>query len=72
MWAGGIPHMRKVEVHVLLHVFILTPAYSHGSLRQEIRLTRWLRAHAWISLAQPIIPVAIGNPQMFHSRNVLL
>ena len=31
---GGIPHMRKVEVRVLLHVFVLTPAYSHGSLRR--------------------------------------
>ena len=51
-----------VASHDGLHgIRSVVPAAAH----LRIRLTFWLRAHAWISLAQPIIRVAIrsGNRQ---------
>ena len=45
--------MHKVEVRVVLHVFVLTPAYSHGSLR---RYRSTMALYKYFAPAKPSLP----------------
>ena len=75
VWAYSHGSLRRYRSTMALNKYF-APNGLHG-IRTVVPAaahlcTRWLRAHAWISLAQLIIRVAIGNPQKFYSRYALL
>ena len=46
VWAGGIPHVRKVEVRVLLHVFVC--CFTCSCVVSRVRIDTGIKS--WLAL----------------------